>query len=82
MEPTLEYNDDNYEEDFHEEANDKNKSPITVEVQAQTTPDPPEHDEHYEEDFDPDEASRGAATPNSKAEIGGSRRVYGSSPTR
>ena len=34
MEPNLEYNYDNYEEDFHEEGNDKNKAPLEVEIQA------------------------------------------------
>lgn len=37
MQPNLEYKYEDYEEDFHQEdANDKNKPPLTVEYQLQT----------------------------------------------
>jgi hypothetical protein len=50
MQPNLEYKYEDYEEDFHnEEANDKNKSPLTVEYQLQTEHHPPPKEKTEEE---------------------------------
>lgn len=43
MEPKLEYKYDDYAEDFDEEGNDKNKSPLTVDFQVQAN-EPEEHE--------------------------------------